>query len=125
MRILAALILVVLATTSVHADTFRFMWDAPVVDADHPAAVSYVVQTSQDALNWATVDTVASEEFNVDLQPGEYLYLRVAGISEAGFRGVWSAPSDLLSFSPPGQPGQPYWVEASTLAAPTPLIFRK
>ena len=129
-KLLLVLLTLAMASTA-NAYSFTFMWDAPSVDVNHSPATSYIVQTSRDALSWATVDTVAVTQYVVELQQGESLYVRVAGVSAAGFAGVWSQPSGLLSFTPPGQPGQPYWVRTNLVAAPSrktsslPMILRK
>lgn len=101
---------ILLASVSSAAE-FKYTWTPPEIDATHDVAVAYIVQTSEDDINWAVADTVVFPEWTATLEPGDLLYVRVAGISSQGFAGPWSGTSPLLDFRPPNQPGQPTWLQ--------------
>ena len=86
-------------------------WTAPVVDATHTPAVSYIFQWRQvGAAGWTTATgAITSPSFPVDIPTGTAVECRVAGIDAQGHQGPWSPTSDPYTYATPGACSKPVW----------------
>ena len=85
-------------------------WTAPVVDATHTAAVSYIFQwRTVGAAGWTTATgAITSPSFTLDIPTATPVECRVAGIDAQGHQGPW-ATSDPYTYTTPGSCGKPVW----------------
>jgi len=123
--VLSVMIPMMLAATEVGAAQFRWTWTPPAVDVNHDIATTYIVQTSENGTVWVDAGSVTVPVFTKEVSPGETVYVRVAGVSSAGFTGPFTPASPVLEFRPPNTPGTPTWVQvvAAALLLLTGLFF--
>lgn len=69
-------------------------------------ATSYKVQSSSNGVNWIDVGVTANSYMEVDVEPGQALYLRVQPIGVGG-AGAWCSPPSGTPGAADGEPAPP------------------